>query len=153
MLCLLQQKPHNGPCRCIRSCNCRIIHKTLSPACGASLMISSFQGDLWIIFPCAGVWQCAVLTPNRLHFSLCSIRRAGMKPILIAGPLMLRDMPEPKKLQLYGDEHRDYFSNDCIHFDIKGCAWIPWKLVIPSRFISCKTHFLILAGSAFTKCD
>ena len=28
-------------------------------------------------------------------------------------------------------------------------SWIPWKLVLPSRFISRKTHFLILAGSAF----
>ena len=28
-------------------------------------------------------------------------------------------------------------------------TWIPWKLVIPSRFISWKTHFLILVGSAF----
>ena len=30
------------------------------------------------------------------------------------------------------------------------CTWIPRKLVIPSRFISWKTHFLILAGRAFT---
>ena len=28
-------------------------------------------------------------------------------------------------------------------------TWIPWKLVLPSRFISWKTHFLILAGSGF----
>ena len=28
-------------------------------------------------------------------------------------------------------------------------SWIPWKLVIPSRFISWKTHFLILSGSVF----
>ena len=31
----------------------------------------------------------------------------------------------------------------------KQTAWIPWKLVIPSRFISWKTHFLILAGRGF----
>ena len=28
-------------------------------------------------------------------------------------------------------------------------SWIPCRLVIPSRFLSWKTHFLILAGSAF----
>ena len=36
-----------------------------------------------------------------------------------------------------------------LKWDLNMLIWIPWKLAIPSRFISWKTHFLILAGSGF----